>query len=69
MACWSRLLGVLTGSTSSTMPWPKDHVPKELSEDERLEKMMKKFHPLGADLSLSRILRGRPGVWRCEREP
>lgn len=31
------------GSTSSAMPWPKEHIPKELSEDERLEKMMKKF--------------------------
>ena len=40
---------MLTGSTSSAMPWPKEHIPKELSEDERLEKMMKKFQPLGAD--------------------
>ena len=49
MACFDHvtLKKTAPGSTSSAMPWPKDHIPKELTEDERLEKMMKKFQHLG----------------------
>ena len=39
------------GSTSSSMPWPKDHIVLQLTEDERIEKMMKRFQTLEAFLN------------------